>query len=194
MDRNLLYRGLLIVTIVVVMAISAYPPEEKINLGLDLQGGMHLVLKVKTDDAIRAETDNTIDTLVRELADRDIQATTERTGIDTFDVLGVPSAKDDEIEDDVVEVYLPGWKMARSGDRLQISLTPGEANNLRSMSVNQAQETIRNRVDAFGVGEPIIHDEGAGSDRIVVQLPGVVRSACKISRRRGSAKASSTFW
>ncbi len=173
MDRNLLYRGLLIVTIVALMAFSAYPPEEKINLGLDLQGGMHLVLEVKTDDAIRAETDNTIDSFVRELADRDIQATTERTGIDTFDVLGVPAAKDSEVKNDIVEVYLPGWKMSRSGDRLKVSLTPGEANSLRQMSVNQAQETIRNRVDAFGVGEPIIHDEGAGSDRIVVQLPGV---------------------
>ena len=173
MDRNLLYRGLLIITIIALMAFSAYPPDEKISLGLDLQGGMHLVLKVKTDDAVKAETDNTIDTLIRELQERDIEATTERTGDTTFDALNVPSAKDDEIEDDILQVYLPGWNMSRSGDRLSFSLSNAEANSIRQLSVNQAQETIRNRVDAFGVSEPIIHDEGAGSDRVVVQLPGV---------------------
>ncbi len=63
--------------------------------------------------------------------------------------------------------------MRRLGDRLQFELTSGEAKNIRELAVNQARETIRNRVDAFGVAEPIIHDEGLGSNRIVVQLPGV---------------------
>ena len=173
MDRNLLYRGLLIAAVIALASYSAYPPEENINLGLDLQGGMHLVLKVKTDDAIRAETDNTIDTLIGKVEDLDLKPTSERLSDTAFLVKGVDSDRDSEIQDDIVDVYLPGWKMSRSGSELRFDLTTAEANNIRQLSVNQAQETIRNRVDAFGVGEPIIHDEGAGSDRIVVQLPGV---------------------
>ncbi|MEM8930455.1 MAG: protein translocase subunit SecD [Acidobacteriota bacterium] len=173
MDRNLLYRGLVILGILALMGYSAYPPSETINLGLDLQGGMHLVLRVETDDAIRAETDNTIDTIVRELESRDLTVSTQRDADDEFTISGVPADLDDEIEDDVVTVYLPGWNMRRSGTDLKFDLSTAEENSIRQMAVNQAQETLRNRVDTFGVAEPVIHDEGLGSDRVVVQLPGV---------------------
>ena len=57
MNRNLLWRGLLILAVAAICVVLAYPPKDKINLGLDLQGGMHLVLQVHTEDALRADTD-----------------------------------------------------------------------------------------------------------------------------------------
>ena len=174
MDRNLLSRLIVIIFVIVVAALWAYPPEEKISLGLDLQGGMHMVLQVETDDAIRAETDNTMDGLQRNLEEEGIEGTSvERTGDASFSVKGVPPDRDDFVEDEIVERYYFGWDMRRVGDRLQFELTSPEANDIRRLAVNQARETIRNRVDAFGVAEPVIHEEGIGSDRIVVQLPGV---------------------
>ncbi len=64
MNRNLLWRGLLILAVAVVCVALAYPPKKKINLGLDLQGGMHLVLQVHTEDALRAETDTDMARLI----------------------------------------------------------------------------------------------------------------------------------
>ncbi len=174
MDRSLGSRLLIILFVVGMAAFWAYPPEEKIHLGLDLQGGMHMVLQVETDDAIRAETDNTIDGIQRELEEEGLEDFEfDRTSDATFDLKGVPADRDDFVEDEILDRYHPGWTMRRLGDRLQFELTSAETKNIRELAVNQARETIRNRVDAFGVAEPVIHDEGLGSNRIVVQLPGV---------------------
>ncbi len=174
MDKSLVSRFVVIVGVVAVAALSAYPPKEKISLGLDLQGGMHMVLQVETDDAIRAETDNTLDGMQRQLEEAGVEGVeVDRTSDATFEIAGVPVDRDDFVEDEIIERYHPGWTMRRLGDRLQFELTSGEAKNIRELAVNQARETIRNRVDQFGVAEPVIHDEGLGSNRIVVQLPGV---------------------
>ncbi len=175
MDRTLQLRGFVILSVLALAAISAFPPQEKVHLGLDLRGGMHLVLQVETDDAVRAETENTIDTLLSELEEAGV------TGVDvdrsddlgSFRLSGVPQDRDEFIEDEVVDRRLLGWRMNRVGDRLHFDLEAQEMKNLRQLAVNQARETIRSRVDAFGVAEPVIHDEGLGSNRIVVQLPGV---------------------
>lgn len=173
MDRNLLSRALFIGVIVAAFVVLGYPPKEKIKLGLDLLGGMHLVLQVETDDAVRAETDNTIDALERELADLDVTGfEIDRSGDSTFGLLGVPASRDEDVRD-VVERFLIGWSMRRTGDRLDFELSGSEIKNIQQLAVNQARETIRNRIDAFGVAEPVIHEEGLGSNRIVVQLPGV---------------------
>ncbi len=173
MDRSLQTRLIVIIAVIALAAWKAYPPEEKIHLGLDLQGGMHMVLQVETDDAIRAETDNTMGGVQRDLEEAGIEGVElDRTGDQAFEVSGVPADRDDEI-DEIIGSYHQGWNMRRVGGRLQFELSASEAKTIAELAVNQARETIRNRVDAFGVAEPIIHDEGLGSNRIVVQLPGV---------------------
>ncbi len=170
MDRSLLYRFIVIIAVVVAAAFSAYPPEDKIHYGLDLQGGMHMVLQVQTDDAIRSETNNAMADIQRGLEEAGITGVDiKRTGDSAFEIRGVPDDRDDFVEDMVSEI----WTMRRLGDRLQLELTGQEIRNIRELAVNQARETIRNRVDQFGVAEPIIHREGLDSERIVVQLPGV---------------------
>ncbi|MEM9558469.1 MAG: protein translocase subunit SecD [Acidobacteriota bacterium] len=173
MDRSLLTRGLSIVAVVALAAVSAWPPSEQINLGLDLQGGMHLVLQVETEDAVNAETENALDTFERELEGLDLQATLRQTGPRTFQASNLPQDRLGEIRDEIIEPYLPGWNETTSGGTISFSMQSAEETNIRQLAVNQARQTIRNRIDAFGVSEPIIHDEGLGSERIVVQLPGV---------------------
>ena len=64
MDRKLIWRIVLIVVVVGLALWSLYPPGEKLRYGLDLSGGIHLVLQVKTDDAIKAELDDSAQRLV----------------------------------------------------------------------------------------------------------------------------------
>jgi len=172
MNRSLVMRAAVIVFVVGLAAYWAYPPETKIKQGLDLQGGMHLVLQVETDDALKSETDKEIDRVLRDL--EDAGATTvqaERTGNIAFRLTGVPAASKEKLTEEI----LGGdeWEWSVSGTTVDVNLKSLEESKLRDLAVRQALETIRNRIDAFGVAEPIVHREGLGGNRIVIQLPGV---------------------
>lgn len=172
MNRGLMWRGLLILGLVVVSVLSMLPFKEKLNLGLDLRGGMHLELRVKTEDAVRAEGDQDMERLRVELAKKGVTATTERIDDTSFSVAGVAVDRDSDVGA-VASDYLPGWNWQRQGDRLILRMTAQNESAIRDQAVNQAVQTIRNRVDEFGVGENQVARKGLGSDRIVAQLPGV---------------------
>jgi len=172
-NRNLLWRGLLILATIVASVLAATPPQQKINLGLDLRGGMHLVLQVHTEDALRAETDGDIARLAQQVKDDSqgkLEIKPQRTG-DTRIVVPAltPEAKTQVI--DAAKRALSRFKVSELGNSVIFEMLPGDVKTLRDQSVNQAVQTIRNRIDAYGVTEPVI--QSAGGDRIVVQLPGV---------------------
>ncbi|RPH57390.1 protein translocase subunit SecD [bacterium] len=174
MKRNLLWRGLLILAVLVTAAFVASPPKDKINLGLDLQGGMHLVLQVKTEDALRAETDSDLDRVLNLAEDEGelTGVTGRRTGDSTF----VVTAPSPDAADTVSGLanrfgYQNRWNVSQAGNRVTFSMRGDEVNAVREGAVSQARQTISNRVDAFGVAEPVITT--ASGHRIVVQLPGV---------------------
>ncbi|HEX9732660.1 MAG TPA: protein translocase subunit SecD [Thermoanaerobaculia bacterium] len=173
MDRsNLGSRFALIVLAVGLAAWSAYPPGESIKLGLDLRGGSHLVLQVETDDALRAETGNDMDYVQQLLEDEGVTGVqVERTSDTSFKVTGVAPEKAEELKDS--PFLKDTWDAQRSDGALVFTMRTLEENNLRDLAVRQALQTIRNRIDAFGVAEPVVHREGIGGDRIVVQMPGV---------------------
>ena len=74
MNKGLLIKGAVILGLAALSVFAAYPPKDKLNLGLDLQGGIHLVLKVETQDAVRAETDKDMEVLRREIADNGVSS------------------------------------------------------------------------------------------------------------------------
>ncbi len=174
MSRAMVWKGLLILTVVGLFAWSAYPLDEELNLGLDLQGGIHLVLQVQSEDAVRSETTKDMDGLVQELRkDGMAAAAGSQTSSTTFEVTGAPADRQAEI-DEIATDYLVGWDWQRRGESLLFTMTSQNVSEIRNLAVKQALETIRNRVDAFGVAEPVIQRQGLeGSDRLVVQLPGV---------------------
>ena len=175
MKKKLIYKGLLIVGLGVLAYFAAFPPKEKINLGLDLQGGIHLVLKVETQDAVRAETDKDMEVLRREIADAGVTSVATSRDADTsFSVTGVPEDKE-PVLNKAANDYLTSqrWDWRRQGSRIVFAMTALNERNVRDLSVNQALQTIRNRIDQFGVSEPVIARQGVEGDRIVVQLPGV---------------------
>src|SRR5262245_44815278 len=169
MNRNLLWRGLLILGVTVVAFLLAYPLKEKINLGLDLQGGIHLVLQVNTGDALRAEVENNADRLLRAAADEKIKITVRRISDAAFEVLGATEGNRDQV-DALAQRYLGSTNFTRASTpgRMIYQMTTQYANQTRTYAVRQAVETIRNRIDQFGVAEPVIQE--ASSYRIVVEL------------------------
>ena len=153
MDRSLLTRALTILAVVGLFSYWAFPPQEKINLGLDLRGGMHLVLQVETDDALKFETDNRIEEIQRRLEDEEIRGVTvDRVSNSLLEVNGVPADKRDFFEDEIVDRNLVGWSMREVGDRIRLELSDAESKNIRQTAVNQARETIRNRVGRLWCG------------------------------------------
>jgi preprotein translocase subunit SecD len=173
MKSSLLWRGALIAGLITLAALSAYPLEEKINRGLDLRGGIHLVMSVQTEDALRSETDKDQARFIQELEDRGATGASANRLEDTrFEIVGVGIDRDDEVRE-IADEFLPGWDWQRSGETLTFSMKLQNVNEVKNLSVKQALETIRNRVDEFGVAEPVIQRQGLDGDRIVVQLPGV---------------------
>lgn len=142
-----------------------------VRLGLDLKGGIHLVLQVQTDDALKIEADEAIAHLNDQNREQSLNlGAINRTGPASFTAAVGPTTDQDKLQD-AVKRYLPGWEYARQGTAWAFNLAAPARKNLSEEAVAQAVETIRNRIDQFGVSEPVIAREG--ENRIVVQLPGV---------------------
>jgi preprotein translocase subunit SecD len=161
---------LLIIVAVIGTAIwSFYPPSQKVNLGLDLKGGVHLVMRVNTDDALRLETETTAERLREALTNTNPQAKIEVTGPSEFRVEGI---KDDQAfrlaSADIESIFT---RSSGSGS-YTFTMRPNVGRQLREDTVNQALQTIERRVNELGVAEPIVARHGS-NDQILVQLPGV---------------------
>jgi preprotein translocase subunit SecD len=143
--------------------------KKAIKLGLDLRGGIHLVLQVKTADALKAERDDAVETLQKEGKDAGVGAVELPT--DTAFTVTVSPQTDQSKLDDTVKRFLPDWNYSTAGGKWAFSFKDTARRQIEDNAVAQAVETIRNRIDEFGVAEPLIARQGA--DRILVQLPGI---------------------
>jgi preprotein translocase subunit SecD len=144
-------------------------PHKGITLGLDLQGGMHLVLEVDVGKAV----ENTVERLGQDLGDRlkaqQITASVTREG--TTLAVALNDVKDREKVSTLVTEQFGTLSTTDFREQtLVLSLRSGEAERLQKAAVSQALETIRNRVDQFGVTEPLIQLQG--ERQILIQLPG----------------------
>ena len=147
-------------------------PNKGITLGLDLQGGIHLVLEVEAERAIEIKLDRDVTSMTELFAEKKLQVeSVKRTGPTEITVaLTTPEAKDAVLN--LTDDQFPMLSGRSSGDRtLVLALKPDEAERIKKAAVSQALETVRNRVDQFGVAEPLIQQQGLR--QIVVQLPGV---------------------
>ncbi len=173
MQRKLTWRWALIAGVTAAAVFFMLPLDKKIHLGLDLKGGIHLVLQVNTGDAVRAEVDDAMERVRGDLTAKGFAPTTLRRLPDGNGFLLKPAANTAAKElDKVIDDRLPEFKVDR-GVEITATLKPEVARNIRDMAVRQGLETIRNRIDQFGVSEPVIQRQGLEGNRIVVQLPGV---------------------
>lgn len=171
MEKTLLWRLLLIVAVIGLALFSALPLSEKINLGLDLQGGMHLVYEVDADKAVVSSVDGVALGLKKFLTSRDAEPSeVGRDGEDIVVTLKDPSQKENT-EKVIAEDYTILEKKRETGGQLVYAYSDSYRKVVFDNAIEQALETLRNRIDQFGVAEPSIQREG--DNRILIQLPGV---------------------
>lgn len=152
-----------------------YMAPEGLRLGLDLQGGMHLVLQVNLDKAEEDSLELAANELKDSLRDEGISAVRTKSdpgvvlftlpnsgAVDTVKRLANDRLKEINVKVDAKEGSFP---------RITVTLTKSEIDFIRTHAVEQSLEIIRNRIDQFGVAEPVIIRQGEAE--IVVQLPGV---------------------
>ena len=173
MGRNLRTRTAIVLIVLIASVWALYPPRQTINLGLDLQGGIHLVLGVETDKHVAAQTDRAAEDFKAALDRRGIAARRiAREGLQSFVVeLASPQAWNDART--VANEFQTFERRAedQAAGRFTMTMREPEVNRLADDAVRQGLETIRNRVDQFGVAEPTITRQG--TDRILIQLPGL---------------------
>ncbi len=175
MYKNLRWKLLTVVGVTALAVWSFYPPAQKVKLGLDLQGGVHLVLQVQTDDALRLQTQTAAERLREELKTQSLDVgDVAEIDATSFKVTGVPTDKDSEFrriaQDQVGTDYdrEPGVNGAYT-----FRMKPNIAVRTRQDTVTQALQTIERRVNELGVSEPLVAATGPNGDQIMVQLPGV---------------------
>ncbi len=189
MTQRLRVKALIIAIVLCVStAINVYPivaahygirspswlMDKQLELGLDLEGGIQLVLRVHTDDALRLETEQALERLRAELEAKHITVGDMTTlSIAQFRVDGVPPAQDAAFRQTASEVDSKFASGAGGDGSYTFSLKPNIQQNLREEAVVQARETIERRVNELGVTEPSILGQGNSGDQILVQLPGV---------------------
>lgn len=190
MQKSLKWKIALLVSMILIAGVMVLPSfyantpswwkkylaPEGLRLGLDLQGGMHLVLKVELDKAEENSLDLAAQELKEALAEKQItlvqtKSTNPRTAIFTLPNTSALEQVREVVKNDFPNLAVDIQSEAGTFPRVTLRLTDEQVKFIRNHAVNQSLEIIRNRIDQFGVAEPVIIRQGA--DEIVVQLPGV---------------------
>jgi preprotein translocase subunit SecD len=150
----------------------------RINLGLDLRGGTHLVLQVHVEEAVGAQTDSD--------AAR-IQSSLQQSGItvgsvtkpdaahpEVIQIQGAPADRVGDIRTTLTNNYGSQYDItSTSGTAFTLTMKAQAIKDLEERTLQQAIETVRTRIDSLGVSEPVIQPYNLGSNQILVELPGV---------------------
>lgn len=174
MNRNIIWKVVLILAVLVVFTVAIIPTKnnpEPLKRGLDLKGGVQLVMQVNVNEAFRLETDQGINTLKQQAAAQSIPAPVSRRISDTAFVATLPANVASAPYERIASDFLPSYELTRTGNDLRFTMKSTALKDLQRDIVDQAKEAIDRRVNALGVTEPVIVP--AGEDRIVIQLPGV---------------------
>jgi preprotein translocase subunit SecD len=152
-------------------------PTPKIQLGLDLQGGTHLLLEVKLDEAVKTQLRRVADDVKHEMKQNKLEVKSVTQDASGAVLVTLPSADErtafldlvGKTFSDMVISLVPNSTDA--GPTYRMDYRPMELDQVRRNAMEQALETIRNRIDQLGVRETTIAQEG--NDEILVQLPGI---------------------
>jgi preprotein translocase subunit SecD len=174
--RDLWWKIALIVAVLIIFTAAIIPTKnnpERIQLGLDLKGGTQLMMQVNTVDALRAEVDQAMESVKAQAAKQSLPQPQVRRVADSAFLLTPPAGIPASQYEKLVTDWLPGFSTAPEGGGLRVAIQANTISQIEDQTVEQAIETINNRIDALGVTEPIIARAGLGSNRIFIQLPGV---------------------
>ena len=147
-----------------------------IHLGLDLRGGIHLVLQVQVAEAVSHETDKDVARLEDDLTKAGITGTTvsknDPAHPESIQIAGVPAAKGSDVRGIISSNYATYDTTSNPDGSIKLSMKLGAVRDLETRTLDQSIETIRQRIDSLGVSEPVIEKYGLGDNEILVELPG----------------------
>jgi preprotein translocase subunit SecD len=191
MNKTLLWKFALVVAVLLVFLFGIFGVPQsfsgqgllaaitkRINLGLDLRGGTHLILQVQVNDAVNADSDNAVEVLKEQLNKRkvafsDVSKPDPQNNPDKVVLKGIPPDGRKDLLD-IVSERLPEYNPSSGADNTwTLNMKPQMLAELKTKAVSQAIETIRNRIDQLGVSEPTIQEHSLGQYQILVQLPSV---------------------
>ncbi len=150
-----------------------------IHLGLDLQGGAHLILQVEVKEAVNSETDNARGRIEQDLKTANLAVAQvikpDPNNPQIIRVVGTAQTKGADVHTLLDSKYSNEYDIASSGtdNTWTLTMKPSVMADLEEKTVQQAIETIRDRVDEIGVAEPQIEEYKLGANQILVELPGV---------------------
>ena len=191
MKGKLGWRGILVLAVLVVSVVYLVPslvgnlplwwsnvlPKDKVQLGLDLQGGMHLILEVESDKAVETQLEIFADDIKRALREERVWISGAKI-VTSAGAMELVLKKEEDLdkfkeflEKNYPEFSIEKTEEADSSVLVTVVMSGEERKRIKQFATSQALETIRNRVDQFGVSEPDIRPQG--QDRILIQLPGI---------------------
>src|SRR4029077_14855601 len=191
MNPNLKWKAIFIALVIVgciygLICLPVFPTSlaqlkdnfsHQIKLGLDLQGGTHLVLQVQAQEAVSQETDQTVDRLTTQMRQKNIRYDEVRRGDDTHILFrNIPSDQLSPFRDLVNDQLSRSWDMApTAGEPSSYTLTMRgiRASEIRESTMTQSIETIERRINALGLTEPTIQQRGGqNQNEILGPVPG----------------------
>ena len=188
MSKNLTGKLAFIIAILVVFCYGIFgiphgslkqSITDRIHLGLDLKGGIHLVLRVRVAEALGSTTDRDVQRIQQDLQKAGITNATVVKSDPTahpelIAVNGVPPAQTSQVRSILEGTDYNTYDLASNADgSLKLTMKPGAIRDLEARTLQQSIETIRERVDTLGVSEPVIQQYGLGDNEILVELPGI---------------------
>ena len=191
MNPNLKWKALFILAVILfcLYFLFGYPTfptslaqvkenfSKQIKLGLDLQGGTHLILQVQVQEAVAQETDTTVDRITTALRNKNVHYDEVRRADDTHILVrNIDPSQYSVLSDIVGTQYSNVWDMAPAAGETNsytLTLRPGAIAAIQEQTVTQSLETIAQRINALGLTEPTIQLHGRKDNEILVQLPGV---------------------
>ena len=181
--KNISWKLVLVFVVVVAAVIYVLPtlkvdiwPHKKINLGLDLQGGMHLVLEVDSEKAVESTAERISQEIREELKKNRLRNIAVSRSEATQISIQVKNANNvgkfkELLDEEFRDLRLISENTDNGAYSVVLGLTETDRVHIKKLAVDQALETIRNRIDQFGVAEPDIRRQG--EKRILIQLPGI---------------------
>jgi len=189
MNANLKWKavfivGVILVCIIGLIGIPDLPTSlaaiksnfaSRIKLGLDLQGGTHLILQVQVQEAVSQETDQTLDHIMTLFRDKTIRYDEIRKLSDTQILVHNIAGEQAGTARDLIADQFPDWTIAPAPGETSgyvVTMSASRIANIQQQTMDQAEETIRRRIDALGLTEPLVAPYGQGDNEIIVELPG----------------------
>ena len=190
MTANLKWKALFIVAVILACVIGLvgrpdFPPKswagiksnfgDSIKLGLDLQGGTHMILQVQVQEAISQETDQALDHITTLLRDKGIRYDEIRKLTDTQILVHNIASEQAGSARNLINDQFPDWDVSPAPGEPSgylVTMKQSRIVNIQQQTMDQAEETIRRRIDALGLTEPLVAPYGQGDNEIIVELPG----------------------